>query len=58
MEGPAFSPRPEAADSRRAHPIVEGPRLADIVFEIGVVLALHLAAAFAVVMTLRSFGIA
>jgi hypothetical protein len=70
MKGLGFSPRPENANTRRAHrpeaspgghirePIVGGPRLGDVAFEIGVMLALHLAVAFAVVMTLRSYGIA
>jgi hypothetical protein len=70
MKGLGVSPRPEGAKTRRAHrpetlsgghirePMLEGPRLGDVVFEIGVMLALHLAIAIAVVMTLRSFGIA
>jgi len=67
MKGLGFSLRSEDA-SRRAHrpetlagghirePMLDGPRFGDVMFEIGVLLALHLAFAFAVIMTLRAFG--
>ena len=59
MRGLGFSPRPETSSGGPIHePIVEAPQLGDVAFEIGVMLALHLAVAFAVVMTLRSLGIA
>jgi hypothetical protein len=54
-----FSQHPKTAyDAGGREPALEGPRIADVTFEIGVMLALHLAVAFAVVMTLRAFGIA
>jgi hypothetical protein len=43
---------------RTCEPNLEGPRISDVVFEIAIVLALHLAFACAVIMTLRAYGIA
>jgi hypothetical protein len=37
-------------------PMLDSPRSGDVMFEIGVILALHLAFAFAVIMTLGAFG--
>ena len=51
------SPRPDGvAGGHVDEPTVGNPRAADVMVEIGVVLALHLAFAFAVIMTLRAFG--
>ncbi len=47
---PDVGERPQASPNRVA--------VSEITFEIGVTLALHLAVAFAIVMTLRAFGIA
>jgi len=69
MKGLGFSPRPEGTKIGRTYrretssgghsrgPVLEGPRFGDVVFEVGVILALHLAIAFAVVMTLKTYGI-
>lgn len=54
-----FSQHPETTHQAGGRePVLKGPRIGDVTFEIGVMLALHLAFAFAVVMTLRAFGIA
>jgi hypothetical protein len=70
MKRLGFSPRSDGVSSRRdrrpesspgghtREPIVDGPRSSEVMFEIGVMLALNLAFALAVVMTLRAFGIA
>ena len=65
MKRLGFSPRSGTVNARSdcrpepspGEPILEGPRLGDVAFEIGVVLAVHLAFACAVVVTLGAFGI-
>jgi hypothetical protein len=57
MKRLGVSPRPDGvAGGHVDEPIVGVPRVGDVMIEIGVVLALHLAVAFAVIMTLRAFG--
>lgn len=47
-----------ASRSSRAISNADTPRSGDVVFEIGLTLALHLAFALAVVLTLTAYGIA
>ena len=53
---PPGSESARAYQDRHPEPTPEGPRFGDVMFEIGVVLALHLAFAFAVVTTLSPVG--
>jgi hypothetical protein len=57
MKRLGVSPRPDGvAGGHVDEPTLDSPRPVDVMVEIGVVLALHLAVAFAVIMTLRAFG--
>jgi len=60
MKRVGISPGPDGAKAsrqdRHPEPALEAPRFGDVMFEIGLLLALHLAFALAVVSTLEAVG--
>jgi hypothetical protein len=54
-----ITPRRDAAPTLLAAPVEarETPRAGETLYEIGMLIALHLAFAFAVLLTLRAFGV-